>query len=371
MKKMVSLLVSAALLSSLLAACSQEAKPAASSSSNVAPATTEAATPAASSAESADSEQQRTVKDLSGKEVVIPKEVNRVASSFPAIEEVFLLLGSADKNVAIVESNKKNPWYLKLYPKAAELPVVFSSTTEFNLESLLKVKPDVVFVADEETRDKLIEAGIPALYVMFSSPETVIQGVKMIGEVLGGDAPQIASELVSDYEKNMAAVKAKTDAIPKEKRPTVFYAANNTLNTEAKGSIVTSWIEMAGGVNIATEKGIEGLFKDVTLETLLEWDPDIIIARDAAHKQEYMTDKRFANLSAVKNDKVFVNPRGVFVWCVRSADEVLQPIWAGTVIQPELFSDLNVEDYVTDFYDKYYHYQVTEADLQDILNPAQ
>jgi len=160
-------------------------------------------------------------------------------------------------------------------------------------------------------------------------------------------------------------------AIATAARPRVFYAAKNTLNTEGAGSIVTDWIEMAGGVNVATENGIEGTFKDVSLEDLLAWDPDVIIARDAAHKTEYMTDSRFAELKAVKNNRVYVNPKGVFVWCVRSADEVLQPVWAATVIQPDLFSDVDMNKYTYDFYKKYYHYEASDADLQSILFPTE
>ena len=97
----------------------------------------------------------------------------------------------------------------------------------------------------------------------------------------------------------------------------------------------------------------------------------IIAARDAAHKTEYMTDSRFAELKAVKNNRVYVNPKGVFVWCVRSADEVLQPVWAATVIQPDLFSDVDMNKYPYDFYKKYYHYEASDADLQSILFPTE
>jgi iron complex transport system substrate-binding protein len=308
--------------------------------------------------------------DLTGKEVEVPKTVKRVCSSFPAIDEVLLLLGCPEKNVAAVESNKKNPWHLKLYPKIAELPVVFPTTNQVNMESLLQLDPDVVFVADATMRDSLIETGIPALVVAFRSERNVIDGITLIGDVLGDGAPAIAAELVKDYRDNMAMVRAKTDPIAKKDRPKVFYAADNVLNTEGAESIVTSWIEMAGGINVAAENGVKGMFIDVTLENLLEWDPDIIICRDAEHKSNYMSDARFASLSAVKNNKVFVNPKGVFVWCVRSADEVLQPVWAASVIQPELFGDIDVGAYVKAFYQKYYHYDPSEAEIENILTPT-
>lgn len=307
----------------------------------------------------------RTVTDLRGVQVEIPATINKVAASFPAMEEAFLMLGVQDKNVSAIASNQKNPWMLKLYPQIANLPNIFGESV--NMESLLAAAPDVVFVGDEKTQQAVMDAGIPAVQTNFTSAQDVIDGLTLMGDIFGGDAKTTAAELVADYQTNMSFVKGKTDPIATADRPRVFYAAKNTLNTEGAGSIVTDWIEMAGGVNVATENGIEGTFKDVSLEDLLAWDPDVIIARDAAHKTEYMTDSRFAELKAVKNNRVYVNPKGVFVWCVRSADEVLQPVWAATVIQPDLFSDVDMNKYTYDFYKKYYHYEASDADLQSIL----
>lgn len=311
----------------------------------------------------------RTVTDLRGVQVEVPTTINRVAASFPAMEEAFLMLGVQDKNVTAIASNQKNPWMLKLYPQIADLPNVFGDSV--NMESLLEANPDVVFVGDEKLQQTLLEAGIPALQTNFKSSQDVIDGLTLMGGIFGGDAQTTASELVADYRANMDFVKGRTDSIATAKRPRVFYAAKNTLNTEGAGSIVTDWIEMAGGVNVATENGVEGTFKDVTLEDLLAWDPDVIVARDAAHKSEYMSDSRFADLKAVKNGHVYVNPKGVFVWCVRSADEVLQPVWAATVIQPDLFGDVDMNKYTYDFYKKYYHYEASDADLQSILFPTE
>ncbi len=311
----------------------------------------------------------RTVTDLRGVEVEIPATVNKVAASFPAMEEAFLMLGVQDKNVSAIASNQKNPWMLKLYPQIADLPNIFGESV--NMESLLAAAPDVVFVGDEKTQQSLIDAGIPAVQSNFKSAQDVIDGLTLMGEIFGGDAQKIAANLVSDYQTNMSFVKGRTDAIATADRPRVFYAAKNTLNTEGAGSIVTDWIEMAGGVNVATENGIEGTFKDITLEDLLAWDPEVIVARDAAHKTEYMSDSRFADLQAVKNNRVYVNPKGVFVWCVRSADEVLQPVWAATVIQPELFGDVDMNKYTYDFYSTYYHYEASDEDLQSILFPTE
>lgn len=311
----------------------------------------------------------RTVVDFTGNTVKIPTVVNRICSpAFPALDEMFLLLGSPEKNVAINTSNVNNAWYLKLYPQVAKLPTPY--TTDLNIEMLMSLNPDVVIVGTENLKNKVENAGIPAVEVMFTSPETLIKGINLLGEIMGEKEAKVAKQLSAYYQGNIDKVTVKTTSIAKADRPTVFYAASGILNTEGKTSIVTSWIEMAGGVNVAAENGIEGTFKDVSPEQLLKWNPDIIICRDYSFKKAYLSDTRMTKLSAIRNGKIYVNPRGVFPWCVRSADEAIQPLWAATVIQPKLFSDIDMNAEVTNFYKTFYHDNPTEADLKDILFPT-
>lgn len=319
---------------------------------------------------SKDEASTRVIEDMLGEKVTIPKEVNKVCANFPAIGEMFLLLDQADKQVATNSSNANNPWFNKLYPKVKSLPTPFPSTSQVNMEELMKISPDVVIVSSKDIKEKLIQAGIPAVVMNFRNPEELKTGITLLGDILGKKASENAKKLCDYYDNNMNLVTTKTKNIQKNKRPKVYYAANNPLNTEGKDSIVTSWIEMAGGVNVAAENNVSGTFVDVSAENLTVWNPDIIIVRDYEHKNKIFNDPKFSEISAVKNKKVYVNPKGVFVWCVRSADEALQVLWAATVIQPDLFKDINMKDEVKKFYKDFYKYDVTDAEKQDILNPT-
>ena len=194
--------------------------------------------------------------------------------------------------------------------------------------------------------------------------------ISMIGEILGGDAVQKAADLIAYYDNNIALCKSRTDSIAQADRPTVFYSAGTMITTEGNGSIVTDWIALAGGVNVAAANGVDGMFIDVTQEELMQWDPDIIICRDAATKDEYYNDPTLSSLSAVQNDRVYVNPKSVYTWCVRSADEAIQPLWAATVIQPELFSDIDMTEETRAFHAEFYGLDLTDAEINAILIPS-
>ena len=154
----------------------------------------------------------RTVTDLRGVQVEIPMTVNKVAASFPAMEEAFLMLGVQDKNVSAIASNQKNPWMLKLYPQIANLPNIFGESV--NMESLLAAAPDVVFVGDEKTQQAVMDAGIPAVQTIFTSAQDDIDGLTLMGDIFGGDAKTTAAEPVSDYRTDMSFLKGKPDPVP-------------------------------------------------------------------------------------------------------------------------------------------------------------
>jgi len=55
---------------------------------------------------------------------------------------------------------------------------------------------------------------------------------------------------------------------------------------------------------------------------------------------------------------------------VRSGEGVLQVPWAAKHIHPELFTDLNIQDEVRQFYARFYGYDITEGEIEEILHPA-
>ncbi len=112
-------------------------------------------------------------------------------------------------------------------------------------------------------------------------------------------------------------------------------------------------------------------FATATLESVLGWNPDFIICRDPATKQKILQDPRWRSIAAVRNNRVVINPQGVFVWSVRSGESALQPIWAAKTFHPDLFADLDMRKEVRDFYQNFYAYTLSDQRLDGILNPIQ
>ena len=316
----------------------------------------------------------RTVVDMTGRSVQIPANVTRVATDYPALDATMLLLGAADRIVAT--SPGVGPLFQTLDPPFKNVAMPFDSTlANANVEALLATRPQVVLLSPSARvlLPTFQRVGIPALvFASFQDPTQLKAGVTAVANVLGGSAIARAQQFATYYDANIAQVQAKTAGIPPVSQPKVYYTAGNPLQTEGQGSIVDFWMNEGGGQNVAAVNGINTApaFVTVTLEDVLKWNPDIIVCRDPATKPQILADPRWSAVSAVRNNRVYVNPSGVYVWSVRSAESALEPLWAAKTFHPDLFPNLDVANEVKKFYAQFYSCQLSDQQVNAILNPV-
>lgn len=327
------------------------------------------------SSESTSQSTTKKIVDMDGNTIEVPKNVSKVGCTIGAINQMVLMLGSADKITATVPIVKTNDWFVKMFPKIKDVPAPFDTTV--NTEQLLASKPDVIFAqtGSVQALNSVKETGIPIITVNISSPENLKKAITIIGQTLGSEEEAKAAEFCAYYDANVKRLSDKIASIPSDQKVKVFVAgADNSgtmpLSTEGKGSIVTSWIEQAGGINVAAEAGVEGLSQKVSIEDVIKWNPDVIITTAIDGKNAILKSDQWKDINAVKNNKIFVNPKGVYLWSVRSAEAALQPLWAAKILHPDLFSDIDINKEMKNFYSTYYNYSLTDDDVNDILNPT-
>jgi iron complex transport system substrate-binding protein len=310
----------------------------------------------------------RTITDMVGRTVSIPLEVRRVASNGGAIDEWLLLLGAREKMVSTSPAIKANPWFAKIYPGIKALPAVFHKS-DVNMEELIKAKPDVVLVLSGiAAQEKLTRAGMPLVILERRNHEELKKGITLTGKILGPREERVAADFCAYYDANIRRVTVRTSVIPRSKRLKVYMGGGvDGLSTEGKRSLVTSWIETAGGINVAAESGIDGIGKRVSLEELIQWNPDVIIVSDKNAKESILKSGQWKDIDAVRHNRVYVNPRGVYLWSVRSAEEALQVLWAAKTLYPDLFADMNMPEEVKRFHKTFYGYDLTDDDAARML----
>ncbi|WP_125711732.1 ABC transporter substrate-binding protein [Companilactobacillus kedongensis] len=309
----------------------------------------------------------RIVVDNTGKKVKIPKKVKRVANLWHANNPIFLMLGGEHQLVATTQLIHDNALLTDLYPSVKKQAVPFNGDS-FQLEELIKQKPDVVISSDTSQIETIKKADIPAVNSMFHDFAGLEKTVTLTGAIIGGKANKKAKTYNKQLDSDIKEVKKRVSKA--KNKPSVLHIANKTDLTKVDGrkTIVDQWINTAGGKNAIRTKGN---MIEISAEEIIKANPDIIIVGGATSKKALKLlkkDSRFSSLKAVKNKKVYGNPTGIFALDRYSAEEDLQIWWAAKIFHPQQMKDVDLKNKFSNFYVKYFDHKFTDKQLDKILS---
>ena len=315
-------------------------------------------------------------------QITVPAESKRIATTAPAYTTAVLLLGGADKLVALEDNYGKNEWIKGKYPQLANLPVVFSGN-EVNMEELTKQDPDLVIYASrygENNLKQLQDLGIATV----SSPKgSDKQGNKIdqlrarqvyLGEVIGGVQLDKAKKYSEEYLAIRSEIEAKTASIPETERPTVVQlsGAGDSLQANNGSAIGQELITLAGGVNAGAgatgeSKGPSGQTK-IDPEQLLSWNPELLLVDSTKIRDSIKSDPVLSGLKAVQNNNIIVIPNGAMAWAYNGPEEYLNMYFFAKAVHPELFKDVDMEARTKAFYKEYFGFDLTDDDIKHLFN---
>jgi iron complex transport system substrate-binding protein len=98
--------------------------------------------------------------------------------------------------------------------------------------------------------------------------------------------------------------------------------------------------------------------------------PDLIIVGTTEQDREaILGNEQWRQLKAVRQGRVYVNPKGVYSWDRHDAEEALQIQWAAKTLYPDKFRSLDIVKETKEFYKTFFEYNLTDAEVNDILVP--
>lgn len=178
-------------------------------------------------------------------------------------------------------------------------------------ELVIGCRPDLVFTvfySSGDFKEKLRQARIPFFDLgFFGTVSSIKNQVSLIGQIIGEEGN--AELLVRIIDSTIEALRAK---IPKTKTPTrvVYYDEGGYIPGES--SNFTSMCEIINTVNVGAEQGIKS-WGQIDFETLLRWDPDVIIVPEGSNLKELLVNNQLlSHARAIKEGKVYYVP-GVYL----------------------------------------------------------
>lgn len=319
----------------------------------------------------------REVRDTAGRSAQLPDKLHRVLAAGPPAAILLytlapdLLAGWPSRPPSRLEASF-------LLESAASLPETGRLTgrdNTANIEAVLRQRPDLVldygsvapsFVSLANRVQE--QTGIPTLLLdgaLSRIPETY----RALGDILGRRKEadlraEEAARILTEAMGHAARLAARG-------RPRVLYVRGpRGLETGLAGSINTEIIEFVGAENVAGRALGPGGLTPISLEQVLAWNPDWVIAIHPDFPAHARQDPLWRALPAVRANRLVLAPSLPFGWVdfPPAVNRLLGLIWL-----PVLFGVAPAEGLaqrVSDFHALFYHRRPEPLPIAALLRPA-
>ena len=341
---------------------------------------TEASTPAppaASSAPEPEAEEETYIfTDSTGREVELPRNITRVASGGPLAN---IMIYAVKREVIVgwssVPTNNAAKYIEQKYLDLPEYGKFYGNSEDFNREALMSSAPEVIIDVGEW--DEEYKADLDALQEQLGIPVILIEAnleqnpaaYRTMGELLGEEE---RGNALADYcETVLADAREKAATIPEGERVQVYYGEGETgLSTILSGTIHSQIYELVGAdiVVAADSAQVQQGGGTVSMEQVLAWEPDVIMFVKGSIYETVANDASWSALDAIKNGSYYEIPIEPYNWLGRppGPNRMIGVRWLGNLLYPELF-DYDIEQEVKDFYSLFYRYELSDAEVDNLL----
>lgn len=312
---------------------------------------------------------EKRVIDSAGRAVAVPQAMRRVViTCYGGAAQEVAVLGAADSIVAM-PSERTFPQFSKMYPRLGDATDA-GSFDNINLERILALQPDMVIagVVSPQGNRKIASLGIPVFVVAVGRADIglLLREFRSVGALLG--AEKRAADLAAYWQAKLALIEERLSSLPAARRKKVFYTSHGSaspLSTGGRSSWGHHFITAAGGINVAASVGPS---REVTVEQVLLWNPDVIIVSHSRTPDNPVTailqDPKLKNVKAVGDEAVFRCPVGAFWWDRPSPEAILGILWLSRTLYPEVMADIDLKEETRWFYRHFHGHALADADFE-------
>jgi len=223
----------------------------------------------------------------------------RIVSLAPSNTEILYGLNADDKLVAVTR-------YCDFPDEARKKPRI-GGWLDVNDELVKSYKPDLLLTStfvQSKITDKYKKNKMNIVAVMPTTLKGVFDSIEKIGKLIGKEKE--ATDLVDSIKNKFNEIQNK---IKNQKNKPRIYVEEWHKPPTVSGNWVPTLVRMAGGDYGLIKAGVHSM--EVTAKQIQEYDPEVIIISicgmaDKVPKEWITKREGWQNLSAIKNDKIFV-----------------------------------------------------------------
>lgn len=301
--------------------------------------------------------QAGTVKDMQGREVILPDRIERIAGVRPGALRLLAYMGVTDRVVGIeqVEKGGDDRPYMRAYPELLKLPLI--GPRGGDAELIVNTHPDVIFMtyASAADADALQgKTGIPVVVLEYPEMGTAIEqlyaSLELLGKILHRE--ERADSLVAYIRNTIRDLHKRTANIAESGKPSAYIggiAHGRTRNITSTHPdyppfAFVNAANIAGKMDRTHTSSLAGAY--INTEQLLLWNPDVIFIDESGldlAREDLNPGGLLAGLAAVQTNRVYTLL--TYNSYAANYDIALIDSWfIGKTLYPESFADVVMEE---------------------------
>ncbi|MFD1687013.1 ABC transporter substrate-binding protein [Halobellus litoreus] len=304
-----------------------------------------------------------------GRTVEIPGSVDSVIAVGSGALRLLTYIDATEEVIAVEEletTNEKRPFrpYIHANPELSELPSV-GRRNRPDAELLLQQDPDVVFwgwaeAGDANDLQNQIETPVVVVQPGDINEENRPQffgSLDLLGEIMG--TSETAENLQQFTTETIDDLASRTDDVSDEDRPRSYvgYLGRGNHGLTRTQPLYTP-LEFVNANNVAsnltgtltTTKGAARI--DIDPEEIIEQDPSYIFIDMGTVQYDALLEEQYQSVTAIQNEDVYtLFP--VREYSINFGTALANAYYAGSVLYPDRFSDVDPVSKADEIYEEY------------------
>lgn len=323
-----------------------------------------------------------TVIDALGRAVTFEKPPTRIVLAGKALfmiaDAIYLFPEAGNNIVALGSTAQGSGNFVPLIDPTFKDKVILEK--DAGPEQIAAAQPDCVIMKSSNIKSlgtPLEALNIPVVYLDFETADEYERDLEILGKLFKN--PARAEELAATFQGKVDAVTAAVSGLKGDQKPRTLLLYYNekdgsvAFNVPPLGWMQTYLVETAGGNPVWKDAELTKSWTKVSLEQVAAWKPDVILVVSYFNPADEVVkglknDPQWANIDAVKNNKIYGFAGDLYSWDQPDPRWVLGLDWVAATLHPELFPDYDIVEDAQAFYADLYG--MGEAAFKSDVQPA-
>lgn len=321
-----------------------------------------------------------TITDMLDRKVEVPFKVTKIVGIKAGTLRMISYLNASDMVVGIEENEKrnKNP-YNFANPEYANLPAI-GPQHGGDPELITISQPDIIFTmysTVSEANKLQSQTNIPVIALQYGdivqNKATFFKGLRLMAKLIH-KAPR-ADSLINYIENTLKDLNRRTYKTSLESNPKVYAGGVSFRGAHGISSTAPEFapFEFINVNNLASKYKSDNNNIFIDKEQLIEWNPEIIFIDYAGWtivKDELKQEALSQTLDAVKSKKLYLLlPYNLYT--TNFATSIINSYYAGSIIFPDGFSDITIEEKANEIYDAFLNKPIYNEMIKQYGEPKQ